>query len=188
MMKGKDIFRGIVMMAMLNCGCYAREVQYHPNLGFDFSRVKYQEVVFHVYHSDPADHTWELLAEFPCEKESGHYSDVVLAGEENQIGIVLRNNTSYRTDDGSAIVYDGKDVMTYTVAVPGFDGWLPGWQTFAIKEKTGEQPVRLYPISDKSAVYASLPEGEFNPDIVYEIGHEYGDGLLDNILITVIMK
>lgn len=174
------------MLAMLLCiSCSMNQLEYQLNLGYDLNTLKNKEIVFHVYHSNTRDHKWELIASFPCQPVQGHYNDVKLEGEENKIRFVLKDTTYTESEDGNYETYDGSELQSYELDIDGFNGTLSGWSTFAIKEKEGEQPVRLYPISNNEAVsfFGDL-ENDFDITEPYDV-----EGVnLDNILITISIK
>lgn len=162
-------------------GCSANEIEYDANLGYDFNNVKSGDVVFNVYHSDTEDHLWELIASFPCRPEPEHYNDVRLECEGDQITAELTDNTYTKSDDGTSAAYDSTVISSYGFTVEGFKGSLSGYGFYSLKNKSGEQPVRLYPVSNNEDV--SLVR-EVDPDKPYDTEGEN----LDNILVTVVIN
>ncbi len=162
-------------------GCSAGELEYDKNLGYDLNSVKSDDVVFNVYHSDTEDHLWELIASFPCQPEPGHYNDVKLESEGDRITAELTDNTYTESADGNSAAYDSTVISSYDFTVDGFKGSLSGYGFYSLKNKSGEQPVRLYPVSNNEDV--SLVK-EVALDKPYDTEGEN----LDNILITVVIN
>ena len=86
------------------------------------------------------------------------------------------------SDDGTSAVYEGTSVTACDFKVQGFKGSLMGYSQYAVKNKSGEHPVRLYPVSNSNGVY--LSGEEVSLDKPYDTEGEN----LDNILITIEMK
>ena len=51
----------VVMLSLTGCG--SQSLTYNANLGYDFSKMEYSELVFKVYHSNTENHRWEKIAE-----------------------------------------------------------------------------------------------------------------------------
>lgn len=182
-MKRRIMIMAAVIISILMCaGCSANELEYDANLGYDLNKAKSENIAFNVYHSDTEDHSWELIARFPCQTEPGHYSDISLKSEGNKITAELTDNMYTATDDGNSATYDGTAVTSCDFKVQGFKGSLQGYKNYAVKNESGEQPVRLYPVSNREGV--SLPDEEVSLDKPYDAEGEN----LDNILITIVMK
>ena len=161
-------------------GCSARELRYDTNYGYELDKLNSGDITFNVYHTDPKDHSWELIGSFPCDPQPGHYYDVVVNGEENKVTAVLRDTTCTKENDDSAS-YSGIDVSSFDYTVDGFKGNIPGWETYTVEDKKGEQNVRLYVVSNSNIV--SVP-GEISVDTPYD-----SEGAsIDNILITLVMN
>ena len=95
---------------------------------------------------------------------------------------MLSDNTYTEAADGSSAAYGGTDVSSFEFDMDGFQGDLPGWKGFAVKDEEGEQLVRLYPISNGGSV-------TFLEDVSLDKPYDLDeDGVLDNILITIVMK
>ena len=172
-MKRRTMIMAAVIISILLCaGCSVNELEYDANLGYDLN----------VYHSDTEDHSWELIARFPCQAEPGHYSDISLKNKGEKITAELTDNMYTASDDGTSAVYEGTSVTACDFKVQGFKGSLMGYSQYAVKNKSGEQPVRLYPVSNSDGVY--LSGEEVSLDKPYDTEGEN----LDNILITIEMK
>ena len=65
--------------------------------------------------------------------------------------------------------------------VKGFDGVDPGYVTFDVKDEEGEQFVRLYPITNSGEV-------SYYEEISLDKPYETDEKIIDNILITIVMK
>ena len=182
-MKRRMMIMATVIISILMCaGCSVNELEYETNLGYDLNKAKSEDIVFNVYHSDTEDHSWELIARFPCQTEPGHYSDISLKSEGEKITAELTDNMYTVSDDGNSAAYEGTSVTACDFKVEGFKGSLQGYSQYAVKNKSGEQPVRLYPVSNSESV--SLPDEEVSLDKPYDTEGEN----LDNILITIEMK
>ena len=84
-----------------------------------------------------------------------------------------------KEDDDSAS-YSGIDVSSFDYTVDGFKGNIPGWETFKVEDKKGEQNVRLYAVSNSNTV---LFPGEISVDTPFD-----SEGAsIDNILITLVI-
>ena len=92
---------------------------------------------FNVYHSNTQDHKWELLKTFSCSLKVGHFSDIRVEGEKNQVGIAFEDNRVERTEN--TVSYYGDDVDTYEFNIDGFNGWIGSFKTFEVKDIDGEQ-------------------------------------------------
>lgn len=182
-MKKRTIIMAAVIISILMCtGCAVNELEYEDNLGYDLNKAKSGNIVFNVYHSDTEDHSWELIARFPCQTEPGHYSDISLKSKGEKIIAELTDNMYTVSDDGNSAAYEGTSVTACDFKVEGFKGSLQGYKNYAVKNETGEQPVRLYPVSNSNGVY--LSGEEVSLDKPYDTEGEN----LDNILITIEMK
>ena len=172
----------VVIIAIFICtGCMSKKLEYDPNLGYDLNNVKNKDVTFNVYHSNTKDHTWELVTSFQCDPKPGHYNDVKIEGKKNKVIAVLSDNTYTESEDGKSASYDGVDLSTYEYVVKGFDGVDPGYVTFDVKDEEGEQFVRLYPITNSGEV-------SYYEEISLDKPYETGENIIDNFLITIVMK
>jgi len=172
----------VVIIAIFMCtGCMSKKLEYDPNLGYDLNNVKNKDVTFNVYHSNTKDHTWELVTSFQCDPKPGHYNDVKIEGKKNKVIAVLSDNTYTESEDGKSASYDGVDLSTYEYVVKGFDGVDPGYVTFDVKDEEGEQFVRLYPITNSGEV-------SYYEEISLDKPYETDEKIIDNILITIVMK
>ncbi len=182
-MKKRTMIMAAVIISILMCtGCAVNELKYEDNLGYDLNKAKSGNIVFNVYHSDTEDHSWELIARFPCQAEPGHYSDISLKNKGEKITAELTDNMYTASDDGNSVVYEGTSVTACDFKVQGFKSSLKGYSQYAVKNKSGEHPVRLYPVSNSNGVY--LSGEEVSLDKPYDTEGEN----LDNILITIEMK
>ena len=92
-MKRRTMIMAAVIISILMCaGCSVNELEYDANLGYDLNKAKSENIVFNVYHSDTEDHSWELIARFPCQTEPGHYSDISLKNKGEKITAELTDN------------------------------------------------------------------------------------------------
>ncbi len=181
-MKKYIIAAAAAVISILMCtGCSANELEYDVNLGYDFNSVKSGDIVFNVYHSDTEDHLWELIASFPCRPVPGHYNDVRLECEGDRITAGLTDNTYTSSDDGTSAAYDSTVISSYDFRVDGFKGSLSGYGFYSLKNKSGEQPVRLYPVSNNEDVSLVREVDLDKPYDTEEVN-------LDNILITVVIN
>lgn len=176
------IITAAIISILMFTGCSANELEYDTNLGYDLNNAKSSDVIFNVYHSDTKDHSWELIASFPCRPEPGHYSDVRIKGKENMITAELTDSTYTKSDDGNSAVYNSAVTAEYDFRIEGLKESLEGYSQYAVKNKSGEQPVRLYPVSNSDGVY--LSGEEVSLDESYDTEGEN----LDNILVTIVMK
>lgn len=172
-----------VFMIIIITGCSSGNLKYDMNLGYDLNNVKYNDITFNIYHCNSNNNSWERIASFPCTPQAGHYNDVKLECEPNHINVVLKDNTYTESEDGNSATYDGTVEATYEFKIDGFNGLLPGWKYFDIKNIEGEQLVRLYPISNNGAV-------SFLEDIALDVPYDLNGvtNTMDNILITIVMK
>ena len=176
------IITAVIILILMFTGCSANELEYDANLGYDLNKAESENITFNVYHSDTKDHSWELIASFPCKAESGHYSDVRIENKGNKITAQLTDSTYTKSDDGNSTAYNSAVVTEYDFIVEGLKESLQGYGQYAVKNKSGEQPVRLYPVSNSDGVY--LSGEEVSLDKPYDIEGEN----LDNILITIVMN
>lgn len=178
----KRLFAVLIMILTIGmfAGCSMNKIEYDMNLGYDLNQMKYKDITFNVYHSNTEDHKWELIASFPCDPKSGHYNDVKLQCSDDFITAVLKNNTKTESEDGKTVSYDGIIEASYEFEIEGFEGFLPGWESFDIENKEGEQFVRIYPISNDGGTL-------FN-NINLEEPYDSNNENIDNILITIVMQ
>ncbi len=169
-----------VISLTLFTGCAAGDLTYDGNLGYDLNNVSSSEIVFNVYHSGTKDGSWEKIASFPCNPQPGHRNDVKLVCMKNQITVELWDDVYTESEDGNSASYDVTVESSKKITIDGFNGNLTGWKDFDIKNREGEQFVRLYPISNSKT--ASYPE-DIDLNKPYET-----DDTIDNILITIVMK
>lgn len=166
----------LILVFSLN-GCAGKSLTYYGNLGYDLSETDHESIVFNVYHSNTADHTWELLKTLKCSPQHGHFADVRLEGAGNRIIVTSEDNYVEKTETQECYFTD--DIDTYSFTVDGFLGYISGFETFDIKDIDEEQICRLYPISNDDTGVLFF-EG-LKIDGPYD---EAGENL-DNILITV---
>jgi len=167
---------GILLVMMLSLtGCGSKPLAYHANLGYDFSKMEYSELVFKAYHSNTENHRWEKIAEMPCNPQEGHFADIRVEGAQGRVTVILEDN--FCEKDEASASYFTNDEITYEFAVEGFEGKLSSYQTFEIKNSDEEQFYRLYPISNENGtIFTAL-----DLDKSYDVDHEN----LDNLLITL---
>ena len=175
------LIASVIVSMLILAGCSKGEIEYKANLGYDFSGVKSSDIAFNVYHTNDADGSWELIKSFPLTPQPGHCNDIRLEGKKNGITVFLKENTRSESEDGETVVYDGFDVSSFDFTVDGFEGFLPGWRSFAIEDRKGEQLVRLYPVSNSDEV-------SYLEDISLDKPYDTEGETIDNILITVVMK
>ena len=163
----------VVMLSLTGCG--SRSLTYNANLGYDFSKMEYSELVFKVYHSNTENHRWEKIAEMPCTPPESHFADIRVEGAQGQVTVILEDN--FCEKDEYSASYFTNDEMTYEFAVEGFEGNLSSYQIFEIKDSSEEQFYRLYPISNESSsIFTTL-----DLDKSYDVDQEN----LDNLLVTL---
>ncbi len=172
----KRYFTGLVLAGILFLtGCASKSLTYHANLGYDFSKMEYSELVFKVYHSNTENHRWEKIAEMPCTPPESHSADIRVEGAQDRVTVILEDN--FCEKDEYSASYFTNDEMTYEFAVEGFEGNLSSYQIFEIKDSSEEQFYRLYPISNESgSVFTTL-----DLDKSYDVDQEN----LDNLLVTL---
>ena len=172
----KRDFIGLLLAGILFLtGCASKSLTYHANLGYDFSKLEYRELVFKVYHSNTENHRWEKIAEMPCTPPESHSADIRVEGAQGRVTVILEDN--FCEKDEYSASYFTNDEMTYEFAVEGFEGNLSLYQIFEIKDSSEEQFYRLYPISNESgSIFATL-----DLDKSYDVDQEN----LDNLLVTL---
>ena len=172
----KRDFTGLLLVGILFLtGCASKSLTYHANLGYDFSKMEYSELVFKVYHSNTENHRWEKIAEMPCTPPESHSTDIRVEGAQGRIMVILEDN--FCEKDEYSASYFTNDEMTYEFAVEGFEGNLSSYQIFEIKNNDEEQSYRLYPISNESgSIFTTL-----DLDKSYDVDQEN----LDNLLVTL---
>lgn len=178
-MKRKSILVCLIGMLILGLtGCSSKTLSYKGNLGYDFSGIKYSELIFKVYHSNTEDHMWKNIAEFPFTSEKNHFADIRIDGSENHLAVVLENN--YCEKEENTVSYFTNDEATYEFDLEGFEGKILTYQDFDIKNTSDEQFYRLYPIgNDYGPIY-----GEKDLTKPYDV-----EGAnMDNILITLTIQ
>ena len=175
----KRDFTGLVLAGILFLtGCASKSLTYHANLGYDFSKMEYSELVFKVYHSNTENHRWEKIAEMPCTPPESHFADIRVEGAQGQVTVILEDN--FCEKDEYSASYFTNDEMTYEFAVEGFEGNLSSYQIFEIKDSSEEQFYRLYPISNESSsIFTTL-----DLDKSYDVDQENQDNLL--ITLTIV--
>lgn len=174
-MAKKSVICILLVMILSLMGCGSKSLTYHANLGYDFSKMEYSELVFKAYHSNTENHGWEKITEMSCTPPEGHFADVRVEGAPGQVTVILEDNFSEK--DGLSESYFTNDEMTYEFAVEGFEGNLSSCQTFEIKNNDEEQFYRLYPISNESgSIFTTL---DLNKP--YDVNQKN----LDNLLITL---
>ena len=166
----------ILLVVMLSLtGCASKKLTYHANLGYDFSKMEYSELVFKVYHSNTENHRWEKIAEMPCIPPESHSADIRVEGAQDRVTVILEDN--FCEKDEYSASYFTNDEMTYEFAVEGFEGNLSLYQIFEIKDSSEEQFYRLYPIANgDGAIFTAL-----NLNEPYDVDQEN----LDNLLVTL---
>ena len=166
----------ILLVVMLSLtGCASKSLTYHANLGYDFSKMEYSELVFKVYHSNTENHRWEKIAEMPCIPPESHSADIRVEGAQDRVTVILEDN--FCEKDEYSASYFTNDEMTYEFAVEGFEGNLSSYQIFEIKDSSEEQFYRLYPIANgDGAIFTAL-----NLNEPYDVDQEN----LDNLLVTL---
>lgn len=155
--------------------CSEQPLTYIGNMGYDLSKVDYESVEFHVYHSNTENHKWEHLRTFSCSPEQNHLVDVRVEGAKNHITITSEDNHVKKTENTES--YYTENIDTYTFTVDGFDGQINSFQTFEVKNIDEEQFYRLYPISNDSGIIFQ--------DLKMDMPYDEGEENLDNILITI---
>ena len=169
----------ILLVVMLSLtGCASKSLTYHANLGYDFSKLEYSELVFKVYHSNTENHRWEKIAEMPCTPPESHYTDIRVEGAQDRVTVILEDN--FCEKDEYSASYFTNDEMTYEFAVEGFEGNLSSYQIFEIKDSSEEQFYRLYPIANgDGAIFTAL-----NLNEPYDVDQENRDNLLVTLTIV----
>lgn len=175
----KRDFTGLLLAGILFLtGCASKSLTYRANLGYDFSKLEYSELVFKVYHSNTENHRWEKIAEMPCTPPESHFADIRVEGAQGQVTVILEDN--FCEKDEYSASYFTNDEMTYEFAVEGFEGNLSSYQIFEIKDSSEEQFYRLYPISNESSsIFTTL-----DLDKSYDVDQENQDNLL--ITLTIV--
>ena len=166
----------ILLVVMLSLtGCASKSLTYNANLGYDFSKMEYSELVFKVYHSNTENHRWEKIAEMPCTPPESHSADIRVEGAQGRVTVILEDN--FCEKDEYSASYFTNDEMTYEFAVEGFEGNLSLYQIFEIKDSSEEQFYRLYPIANgDGTIFTAL-----NLNEPYDVDHVN----LDNLLVTL---
>ena len=159
----------ILLVVMLSLtGCASKSLTYNANLGYDFSRMEYSELVFKVYHSNTENHR-------PCTPPESHSADIRVEGAQDRVTVILEDN--FCEKDEYSASYFTNDEMTYEFAVEGFEGNLSSYQIFEIKDSSEEQFYRLYPIANgDGTIFTAL-----NLNEPYDVDHVN----LDNLLVTL---
>lgn len=172
----KRDFTGLVLAGILFLtGCASKSLTYHANLGYDFSKMEYSELVFKVYHSNTENHRWEKIAEMPYTPPESHSADIRVEGAHDRVTVILEDN--FCEKDEYSASYFTNDEMTYEFTVEGFEGNLSSYQIFEIKDSSEEQFYRLYPISNESgSIFTTL-----DLDKSYDVDQKN----LDNLLVTL---
>ena len=161
----------ILLVVMLSLtGCASKSLTYNANLGYDFSKMEYSELVFKVYHSNTENHRWEKIAEMPCTPPESHSADIRVEGAQDRVTVILEDN--FCEKDEYSASYFTNDEMTYE-----FAGNLSSYQIFEIKDSNEEQFYRLYPIANgDGTIFTAL-----NLNEPYDVDHVN----LDNLLVTL---
>ena len=172
----KRDFTGLLLAGILFLtGCASKSLTYHANLGYDFSKMEYSELVFKVYHSNTENHRWEKIAEMPCTPPESHSADIRVESAQDRVTVILEDN--FCEKDEYSASYFTNDEMTYELTVEGFEGNLSSYQIYEIKNNDEEQFYRLYPISNESgSIFTTL-----DLDKSYDVDQEN----LDNLLVTL---
>ena len=172
----KRDFTGLLLAGILFLtGCGSQSLTYNANLGYDFSKMEYSELVFKVYHSNTENHRWEKIAEMPCTPPESHSADIRVEGAQDRVTVILEDN--FCEKDEYSASYFTNDEMTYEFAVEGFEGNLSSYQIFEINDSNEEQFYRLYPIANgDGTIFTAL-----NLNEPYDVDHAN----LDNLLVTL---
>lgn len=176
-MKKRIVFVLALVWMLCLVGCGTKPLAYYSN-GYDFSESDCEQVTYRVYHSNTDTHNWELLTTFTCTPEVGHYFDVSLEGSENLLKLNLLVRQVEKTENAESI--QTEVIGTFEFAVNGFDGAIPGYQTFPVENTDGEQFYRLYPITNGN--------GRYFMDLALDQPYDTQTDNLDNILITVTLE
>lgn len=168
-----------ILLCLCLVGCGGRGLNYDPNLGLDFSKVKTNEVVFYVYHSNTENHNWEQIASFIIEPKNKRCYDIGLVVEPGKIEISCNENQEIK--ENNSVTYDSKTLGFTEAYIDEIEGNISSSKSFGVENISGEQLYQLYPITNGTE--ASFFE-DVSPDKPYD---EEGDNL-DNILITVEIK
>lgn len=176
MKKWASIICAVILTLSLP-GCASKPLTY-CSIGYDYSTLNCEEIVYRVYHSDTDAHNWELLTTFTCTPEAGHYFDISLEGSENLLNLSLSDRQVEKAENAESV--QTEVIGTFEFAVDGFDGTIPGYQTFPVENTDGEQFHRLYPITNGN--------GRYFMDLALDQPYDAQEDNLDNILITVTLK
>lgn len=169
----------ILVLMFSSAGCSDKTIPYNINLGVDLSRVDYESIAFHVYHSNTKDNKWELLKTFSCSPREVSFADVRVEGKKDRVMITFEDNCVEKTENTES--YYSDDLDTYEFIIDGFNGWIGSMKTFEVKDTNGEQFYRLYPISNEDG-------GIIFNDLKMDSPYDEDEENLDNILITVKIK
>lgn len=170
----------VFIVLFIASGCMSKELIYNGNLGYDFYNVKYDSLIFNIYHSNTVNHKWELLKSFEINRlDASHFVDVKLENSGNSIKIVLSDN--YKIDNNTSVIYKSNILDTFETEVTGFVGETNNFQKYEIKDINQKQFYALYPISNKIEVSYFYPVDLNKP-------YDKGNINLDNILITIDIK
>lgn len=176
-MKKRIVFVLALVWMLCLVGCGTKPLNYYSH-GYDFSNSDCKQIIYQVYHSNTDTHNWELLTTFTCTPEAGHYFDVSLDGSENLLKLNLLDRQVEKTENAESI--QTEVIGTFEFAVNGFDGAIPGYQTFPVENTDGEQFYRLYPITNGN--------GRYFMDLALDQPYDTQTDNLDNILITVTLE
>lgn len=176
-MKKRIVFVLALVWMLCLVGCGTKPLAYYSN-GYDFSNSDCEQVTYRVYHSNTDTHNWELLTTFTCTPEAAHYFDVSLDGSKNLLKLNLLDRQVEKTENAESI--QTEVIGTFEFAVNGFDGAIPGYQTFPVENTDGERFYRLYPITNGN--------GRYFMDLALDQPYDTQTDNLDNILITVTLE
>ena len=166
----------MILSLLLLSGCAGKKaITYDINTGYDVSRIKAEEIIFRIYHSDTEDHIWEKLAEFHRTPQKDCSPDVRAEADQSRITLTLTEST--KKQENNIVIHNSVTVSSAETEVSGFAGDLPGSVSFEIFDRDGEQMMRLYPVNNGNMVTYS----EIYLDKPYDDQKEN----LDNILVTI---
>lgn len=102
----KRDFTGLLLAGILFLtGCGSQSLTYNANLGYDFSKMEYSELVFKVYHSNTENHRWEKIAEMPCTPPESHSADIRVEGAQDRVTVILEDNFCEKDEYSASYFY-----------------------------------------------------------------------------------
>ena len=167
-----------LVLAFLLAGCSSGVLEYQGNLGYDVNDIDCQTIVFHMYQANQENHDWQQLTTIEYQPQKNYYFDVDYNILDHEVIFYVREKEMIEKKD--AIIYDSKDMGSYSHQLSGAKAFEFGYKMFEIKNVSEEQLFRLYVFNDEAitfyeAVSLDKPYDEENNNI-------------DNILITVTFK